>query len=400
MIYTFIMKTLSISSFRNYWVIVFRFIWAILLFTLIQVLLFNYVISEDGGLGLDEGPSTAVKIIIGALLVLAVIDLCKLLIALFGRVFIYRDTLRDKEIKVTSSTDSDGRSSDSYSYYLYFEGLFGKYRKRIEASAHCYGEAHVGKEYYVGVVNRKQSNRIYLADRYELSPVAKRALVQDIRDLGKCAHWRWEAPEEKPVVNDGGIKQITAKQIVEDMDSYDKPIGKKKRSFVSEVATSWVSIALIILVLGWIVFREISTPLRLVKGITSAFCATLLIVVPIYLFTTRDERNRKKAILAGHYRVTLEKVVATENYEGVNFKFRHVHELMPVSLAGGDAVNLSRSKFNNVQVGDMLYVVYLEHDGTYRGRSIVAVYQEKLGKLDFGFDVEWIDGPKIDSAGA
>ena len=86
--------------------------------------------------------------------------------------------------------------------------------------------------------------------------------------------------------------------------------------------------------------------------------------------------------------MVLETVEATEDYDN-GLSFRDIHRLMPIRLASGRAVNLNRASFNNVKPGDKLYVVYLESNNTLDNNSVVAVYQEKLGKLDFGFEVEW-----------
>jgi hypothetical protein len=117
-----------------------------------------------------------------------------------------------------------------------------------------------------------------------------------------------------------------------------------------------------------------------------------VVLLPILLIrwlSTNGIRNKKKLILAKHYRVVLEVVDATEDYDNGSLSFRDIHRLMPIRLASGRAINLSRGSFNDVKPGDKLYVVYLDSSNARDNNSIVAVYQEKLGKLDFGFDVEW-----------
>ena len=115
----------------------------------------------------------------------------------------------------------------------------------------------------------------------------------------------------------------------------------------------------------------------------------VLIFVLVRFLVGSKGRNRKKEILAGHYKVILDKIEATEEHDTANFSYRFIHEQMPVRLASGHTVNLSRSKFNNVRPGDKLYIVYLETGSPYDDKNILAVYQEKLGKLDFGFEVTW-----------
>ena len=306
----------------------------------------------------------------------------------------FEDLLRDKEVKVVTDTDDNGRTRETYYYYLYFEQIYGKYAKRMEVPERVYDSSVEGEKYYVGIINGKLSTRIYSVKSYELAGAVQRAVVTDVRALGKSAHWRWRAPEEKPVKVHDGVKQITPEQIVEDMYIYEEGEGKKKRKYSPIIVT--LAVLAVILVLLYVALSEdgaslgefLSTAPMIVTGYVIMILVACLPTVLIHWLSTMDVRRKKKEILARHYRVVLETVETTEDYDN-GLSFRDIHRLMPIRLASGRAVNLNRASFNNVKPGDKLYVVYLESNNTLDNNSVVAVYQEKLGKLDFGFEVEW-----------
>ena len=388
------MKTLSFSSFRRYGAMVLRVLWMTVLgfaiFWLYETQSTKNSAMIRRGVSTLFTPMTAIVV----LSILFVVSLFKLIVGLFGRVIVFEDLLRDKEVKVVTDTDDNGRTRETYYYYLYFEQIYGKYAKRMEVSEKVYDSSVEGEKYYVGIINGKLSTRIYSVKSYELASAVQRAVVTDVRALGKSAHWRWRAPEEKPVKVHDGVKQITPEQIVEDMYIYEEGEGKKKRKYSPIIVT--LAVLAVILVLLYVAFSEdgaslgefLSTAPMIVTGYVIMILVACLPTVLIHWLSTMDVRRKKKEILARHYRVVLETVEATEDYDN-GLSFRDIHRLMPIRLASGRAVNLNRASFNNVKPGDKLYVVYLESNNTLDNNSVVAVYQEKLGKLDFGFEVEW-----------
>ena len=388
------MKTLSFSSFRRYGAMVLRVLWMTVLgfaiFWLYETQSTKNSAMIRRGVSTLFTPMTAIVV----LSILFVVSLFKLIVGLFGRVIVFEDLLRDKEVKVVTDTDDNGRTRETYYYYLYFEQIYGKYAKRMEVSEKVYDSSVEGEKYYVGIINGKLSTRIYSVKSYELASAVQRAVVTDVRALGKSAHWRWRAPEEKPVKVHDGVKQITPEQIVEDMYIYEEGEGKKKRKYFPIIFT--LAVLAVILVLVYMALSEdgaslgefLSTAPMIVTGYVIMILVACLPTVLIHWLSTMGVRRKKKEILARHYRVVLETVEATEDYDN-GLSFRDIHRLMPIRLASGRAVNLSRASFNNVKPGDKLYVVYLESNNTLDNNSVVAVYQEKLGKLDFGFEVEW-----------
>lgn len=328
-VYTFIMKALSSLNFRDYRTITLGLVRMIILG------LFLYFAIQYLADGRSEKVVVVFVILICILLLFAMVSLYKLLIAMFSRVYIYKDILRDKEV-----VGHEENGSNTRHFYLYFDGIYGKYRKRTKVCEADYRHAQVGKEYYVGIIHSRQCERVYWTESHELSPAMKKRLLLDIKTLGKCAHWRWRAPENKPIKDGGGVKQITREQILQDMDNYQESDKKGKG-----IVRYWMSI--------------------------------------------RNGQYRKRRIMAGRYGVVLEKVEETEVHNEDSFKFREIHKQIPVRLTSGRTIGLSRAAFNDVRPGDVLYVVYLEGGVAYSESDIVAVYQEKLGKLDFGFDVEW-----------
>lgn len=388
------MKTLSFSSFRRYGAMVLRVLWMTVLGFAIFWL--YEIQSTKNAAMIRRGASTLFTpmTVMVVLSILFVVSLFKLIVGLFGRVIVFEDLLRDKEVKVVTDTDDNGRTRETYYYYLYFEQIYGKYAKRMEVSEKVYDSSVEGEKYYVGIINGKLSTRIYSVKSYELASAVQRAVVTDVRALGKSAHWRWRAPEEKPVKVHDGVKQITPEQIVEDMYIYEEGEGKKKRKYFPIIVT--LAVLAVILVLLYVAFLEdgaslgefLSTAPMIVTGYVIMILVACLPTVLIHWLSTMGVRRKKKEILARHYRVVLETVEATEDYDN-GLSFRDIHRLMPIRLASGRAVNLNRASFNNVKPGDKLYVVYLESNNTLDNNSVVAVYQEKLGKLDFGFEVEW-----------
>ncbi len=388
------MKTLSFSSFRRYGAMVLRALWMTVLGFAIFWL--YEVQSTKSAAMIRRGASTLFTpmTVMVVLSILFVVSLYKLIVGLFGRVIVFEDLLRDKEVKVVTDTDDNGRTRETYYYYLYFEQIYGKYAKRMEVPERVYDSSVEGEKYYVGIINGKLSTRIYSVKSYELASAVQRAVVTDVRALGKSAHWRWRAPEEKPVKVHDGVKQITPEQIVEDMYIYEEGEGKKKRKYFPIIFT--LAVLAVILVLVYAALSEDGAPLEeflstastIVTGYVILILVACLPTVLIHWLSTMDVRRKKKEILARHYRVVLETVEATEDYDN-GLSFRDIHRLMPIRLASGRAVNLNRASFNNVKPGDKLYVVYLESNNTLDNNSVVAVYQEKLGKLDFGFEVEW-----------
>ena len=325
--------------------------------------------------------------------VLAIRNIYKLASLIFGSVNIYKDTLRDKYIRVVRHTDDDGHTHETYYYYLYFDQIFGRFKKQTEVTQKIYNQAEIGKDYYIGIVHGQQSMKVYPVDKYQLTATAEHARVPDAKSLEQRTHWRWYAPEEQPVVNDGGVKRITPEQIVKDADAYWVPVQSKKSAF-SNIVGGILGILFVAVIFGAVPFALfVSSGIEgLLVGLGGFLIAVLplvLVFVLIRFLVGSKGRNRKKEILAGHYKVILDKIEATEEHDTANFSYRFIHEQMPVRLASGHTVNLSRSKFNNVRPGDKLYIVYLETGSPYDDKNILAVYQEKLGKLDFGFEVTW-----------
>lgn len=389
------MKRISFSSFRRYGALVLRVIWTIILGIALFWLYKNYLSSGEVLRGQNTKFSLMPLLATGIIVVLVVLSLYRLVAGLFGRVLIFEDLLRDKEVRVVTDTDDNGHTRETYYYYLYFEQIYGKYAKRMEVSERTYENSNINEKYYVGIINGKLSSRIYCVKSSELSDAAKHAVVTDVRSLGEKAHWRWRAPEEKKVKAHTGVKQITPEQIVEDMYAYEEEAGAKRRKYFPFIFTLIVAvIALTPVVMS---LSKADSSLASFVPMTLALMAiyilmAFVVLLPILLIrwlSTNGIRNKKKLILAKHYRVVLEVVDATEDYDNGSLSFRDIHRLMPIRLASGRAINLSRGSFNDVKPGDKLYVVYLDSSNARDNNSIVAVYQEKLGKLDFGFDVEW-----------
>ena len=126
---------------------------------------------------------------------------------MFGRIDIYKDTLRDKYIRVVTHTDDDGHTHETYYYYLYFDQIFGRFKKQTEVSQKVYNQTEIGKDYYIGIVHGMQSMKVYSVEQYRLTATAEHALIPDAKELERRTHWRWYAPEEQPVVNDGGVNR-------------------------------------------------------------------------------------------------------------------------------------------------------------------------------------------------
>ena len=374
---------------------VLRVIWTVILGIALFWLYKNYLSSGEVLRGQNTKFSLMPLLATGIIVVLVVLSLYRLAAGLFGRVLIFEDLLRDKEVRVVTDTDDNGHTRETYYYYLYFEQIYGKYAKRMEVSERTYENSNINEKYYVGIINGKLSSRIYCVKSSELSDAAKHAVVTDVRSLGEKAHWRWRAPEEKKVKAHTGVKQITPEQIVEDMYAYEEEAGAKRRKYFPFIFTLIVTvIALTPVVMS---LSKADSSLAPFAPMTLALMAmyipmAFVVLLPILLIrwlSTNGIRNKKKLILAKHYRVVLEVVDATEDYDNGSLSFRDIHRLMPIRLASGRAINLSRGSFNDVKPGDKLYVVYLDSSNARDNNSIVAVYQEKLGKLDFGFDVEW-----------
>lgn len=374
---------------------VLRVIWTVILGIALFWLYKNYLSSGEVLRGQNTKFSLMPLLATGIIVVLVVLSLYRLVAGLFGRVLIFEDLLRDKEVRVVTDTDDNGHTRETYYYYLYFEQIYGKYAKRMEVSERTYENSNINEKYYVGIINGKLSSRIYCVKSSELSDAAKHAVVTDARSLGEKAHWRWRAPEEKKVKAHTGVKQITPEQIVEDMYAYEEDVGAKRRKYFPFIFTLIVAvIALAPVVMS---LSKADSSLASFVPMTLALMAiyipmAFVVLLPILLIrwlSTNGIRNKKKLILAKHYRVVLEVVDATEDYDNGSLSFRDIHRLMPIRLASGRAINLSRGSFNDVKPGDKLYVVYLDSSNARDNNSIVAVYQEKLGKLDFGFDVEW-----------
>ena len=389
------METLSSSKFRPYSTIVARFI-LMVFYVGVACFLINPLAKVIGG-GKPENYNRALDaMIIGIACLFAVLvirNIYKLATLMFGRIDIYKDTLRDKYIRVVTHTDDDGHTHETYYYYLYFDQIFGRFKKQTEVSQKVYNQTEIGKDYYIGIVHGMQSMKVYSVEQYRLTATAEHALIPDAKELERRTHWRWYAPEEQPVVNDGGVKRITPEQIVDDMNAYWMP-AKDKRSKVSSVISGVFAFLVLAVVFGAVPFTFVI--LGGFNGLLVGLGSFLVSVLPIILIfrlvrflTGGKARIRKKEILAGHYKVVLDKVEATEEHDTANFSYRFIHEQMPVRLASGHTVNLSRSKFNNVRPGDNLYIVYMETGSPFDDKSIIAVYQEKLGKLDFGFEVTW-----------
>lgn len=389
------METLSPNKFRRYGTIVARVIWmgilAFVAFRLIEPLC--WVISD--AFPTRSMSRYSVFFICAACLVgaLAIRNLYKLAEEVFGRVVIFKDTLRDKYIRVVTHTDDDGHTHETYYYYLYFDQIFGRFKKETEVSQKVYNGTEIGKDYYIGIVHGGQGRAVYSVEKYQLTPMAQHALVPDARELERRTHWRWCAPEEQPVVNDGGVKRITPEQVAKDAFWYSAPV-KDKTTSASRIIGGVMAVLFIA-----VFFGAFPVTLAIIGGgqgllfgagiMLITFGPFVALSIVFTRFFGRHERNRKKEILAGHYKVVLDKVAATEEHDMANFSYRKIHEQMPVRLESGHTVNLSRSKFNNVRPGDKLYIVYMETGSPFDDKSIIAVYQEKLGKLDFGFEVTW-----------
>ena len=383
------METLSQNKFRRYGVIVIRIIW-------MGILVFEPIIWIVN----DAYPAKSVNryapfFISGAclLILLAIRNIYKLFGEMFGEVSIFKDILRDKYIRVVRHTDDNGNTHETYYYYLYFDQIFGRFKKETEVSEKTYKNTTVGKEYYIGILRGRQSGGVYAVDKYQLTPTAQHALVPDARELERRTHWRWYAPEEQPVVNDGGVKRITPEQVVKDAYWYSTP-AKDKTISASRIIGGVMAVLMICVLFGAfpVTLAVVGGIDGLLLGVGIMLFSLLPFVVLSIVFTRfsgRHERKRKKDILAGHYKVVVDKVEATEEHDLANFSYRLIHEQMPVRLVSGHTVNLSRSKYNNVRPGDKLYIVYMETGSPFDDESIIAVYQEKLGKLDFGFEVTW-----------
>lgn len=389
------METLSPNKFRRYGVIAIRIIWmGILAFVATRLIApILWIINNNYP---TKNFDRYAPFIFGAacLVVLLIVrNIYKLLGEVFSSVIIVKDTLRDKYIRVVRSTDEDGHTHETYYYYLYFDQIFGRFKKDTQVSKKTYDGTEIGKDYYIGIVHGNQSGVVYPVDKYQLTPTAQHALVPDAKELERRTHWRWCAPEEQPVVNDGGVKRILPEQIVKDMFEYATPV-KEKTSIAGKIL-KFVMLALFAGV-AFIGLPYVFYDAGGWNGVLLGFGILLMVFGPfviIYFVVTRFTggyyRNKKRDILAGRYKVVLDKVEATEEHDMANFSYRMIHEQMPVRLASGHTVNLSRSKFNNVRPGDKLYIVYMETGSPFDDRSIIAVYQEKLGKLDFGFEVTW-----------
>jgi len=389
------METLSPNKFRSYAAVVVRIIWMIVLVIIASNLL-RPVMMIFNNESLGRSADRYVPFIIGGACLLVLLMLRNIFVLfrlIFAPVLVFRDTLRDKYIRVVRHTDDDGHTHETYYYYLYFDQFFGRFKKDTEVSKKFFDGAEIGKDYYLGIVGRRQSGKVFVVDKYQLTAAAQHALIPDARELQRRTHWRWYAPEEQPVVNDGGVKRITPEQIAEDIYTYATTVQKKKPS-LSRILSGVLAVMFIVVFFGFIpaVFYRVGGLGGVLFGL-GIFAFSFLPVGIIAFFVTRFSgrfyRDKKKEILAGHYKVILDKVAATEEHDSVGFSYRMIHEQMPVRLASGHTVNLSRSRFNNVRPGDNLYIVYLETGSPYDDKSIVAVYQEKLGKLDFGFEVTW-----------
>ncbi len=133
------MKSLSPSKFRNYAQSIAKTIIAIVFF-LIAFFVMNIYLINGGGLQSD---GLFLLIMFGMVFFLANTSMFSAIYAVFCRIYIYKDVLRDMEIVEHSDVDS----GSTYNYYLFFDEIFGKYRKKIEVSKEEYGEAEIGKSY-------------------------------------------------------------------------------------------------------------------------------------------------------------------------------------------------------------------------------------------------------------
>ena len=171
------MKTLSFSSFRRYGAMVLRVLWMTVLGFAIFWL--YEIQSTKNAAMIRRGASTLFTpmTVMVVLSILFVVSLFKLIVGLFGRVIVFEDLLRDKEVKVVTDTDDNGRTRETYYYYLYFEQIYGKYAKRMEVSEKVYDSSVEGEKYYVGIINGKLSTRIYSVKSYELASVMLESLM-------------------------------------------------------------------------------------------------------------------------------------------------------------------------------------------------------------------------------
>ena len=389
------MEVLSPVKFRRIGAIVVRVIWTGILVGC-AIFFFDPFMKIMRGEKLGHNNDKFDVLIVGCMGLLAFLiiwSIYKFCITAFSRITIYKDVLRDKYIKVVRTTDDDGDTHESYYYYLYFDQVFGRFKKATEVTKNCYHDTVIGKEYYIGIVHGRQNMKVYAAEAYSLSAAAERDLVTDAETLGKRTHWRWQAPEEKPVVNDGGVKRITPEQVAADAYTYWSPVENKAGKGAKIVKIVFAVITMVLVFISPMVFMggrmSPQKILTIVASLVFSYSPLILIFFLLTRFTNRGFRNKKKEILAGHYKVILDTVAVTEEHDMANFSYRMIHEQMPVRLASGHTLNLSRAKFNNVRPGDHLYIVYLESGNPYDDNNIVAVYQEKLGKLDFGFEVTW-----------
>lgn len=244
-------------------------------------------------------------IVIGAACLLALLivrNVYKLYTLIFGRVLIFKDTLRDKYIRVVTHTDDDGHTHETYYYYLYFDQIFGRFKRETEVSRKMYDKTEIGKDYYIGIVHGQQSMVVYPTDQYQLTATAEHARVPDAKSLEQLTHWRWYAPEEQPVVNDGGVKRITPEQIVKDAYDYWVP-AQGKKSVVSKIISGFFILLFII------AFGAVPATMFILGGswglllTLGSFLISVLPVVLIFLlvryFAGGKARNRKNEILAG-----------------------------------------------------------------------------------------------------
>ena len=346
-------------------------------FLVMKLFLINGVGPQSDGFSL--------LIVFGPMFFLAIMSMFSAIYTIFCHIYIYKDVLRDMKIVV----HSDGDGGDTYSYYLYFDEIFGKYRKKIAVSKEEYEEAQIGKSYYIGVEHTNKNSYVYPADIYQLSPAAKEMLVTDIRKLGKLVNWKWQAPEDKPVRDDGGVKYISPEQIVKDMNRY------KGQTVTTSMRAIWIMAAVLVFSLVIVALIIIMTThdfgimIKTIGPLTELYAVVIGFFLLIGWISNKAILDKKNSILRKRYKVVLEIVEKTEAHDENKFRYRDIHELKPVYLKSGHMLGLDRSMFNNVCQGDKLYVVYLGDYSDYSEENVVAVYQEKLGKLDFGFDVEW-----------
>ena len=157
------METLSSSKFRPYSTIIAR---CILL--AIEIGAAYFLARPLMTVIIGEKPShynralDAIIIGVACLLALLIIRcVYKLAALIFGRVLIFKDTLRDKYIRVVTHTDDDGHTHETYYYYLYFDQIFGRFKRETEVSRKMYDKTEIGKDYYIGIVHGQQSMTVY-----------------------------------------------------------------------------------------------------------------------------------------------------------------------------------------------------------------------------------------------